>query len=147
MPPTCFICEERKIDFSNKCTTCKKCVCYVCYNRMSKFETTGENVRSIYSCPFCTNKKTEEITDISSDVKTEMIIDNVINLNHLFIERKKLQEKNEYLQYQILKIKNKEKEMSISFLEDLCNMVEKKNRKTIKIVEIRESIEEIRKND
>lgn len=136
MPPTCSICTDRKINFSNKCLTCKKCVCNYCYDRISLCNVykDGEVINE-YKCPFCKAEKVEELEDIDKGVLIEMTKTAVVNLREQYFEKQEI-----VAQYEELILDYKRKLKEVNKLKDIYDKYQKLGRKTIKLEEIKKMI-------
>ena len=93
MPPTCHICEEKYINNNTRCKTCKKCLCIVCYDRVSKFVNfSNDKVLSEYKCHFCNIVARHDLQELGSDILIRFTETAVLNF---VAQKEKIDELNE----------------------------------------------------
>ena len=69
MPPTCFICSDKQINYSTKCSECSKSVCEVCFVKLTQTECLGVCIK----CPFCNNVYSKSFDDLDSNVNVNLL--------------------------------------------------------------------------
>jgi predicted nucleic acid-binding Zn-ribbon protein len=150
--PECSLCYTNKIDYRNKCLTCKKSICNECATKVFKFYLNKKTCDIIINCPFCREKSVKNMYEINEDVGNEVIhkaFESQYNQNiHLeeqltesFEHIDVLQNNIAYLEAlkekfleELKFIKPKKKEKTI---KDVIQEFEKKGRKTVRIDELK----------
>lgn len=153
MPPICNICADKKINNNARCSTCKKCLCIECYDRVSKFKIYKNNgVNSEYKCPFCNCIEEQNLQDLSRDVLIRFTETAVINHMGQIKENNKIKE--EYMQLRLdfdemldkmdrlemSEYKQRRDAVKYKILQTEIEILKKCGRKTIKMTEIEKLI-------
>lgn len=111
MPAICCICNDDKINYNNKCLTCRKCVCDECFGKIiyrtelrgsdydPKYETNRlpDGYYCIYKCPFCKTENTINIKNLEKEHIISIFEDNIEkydDLNDRLIEENNILEGN-----------------------------------------------------
>jgi len=129
MPPTCVICTNKQINYSNKCLTCKKCVCNYCFDRISLVSVyKNDEILNEYKCPFCKTEKVDDLEDLDKGVLIEMTKTAIVNLKELVFKKNEME----------LYYKNKLNE--INQIKDIYDTYKKMGRKIIKLEELKKMI-------
>jgi len=91
MPPICFICNDKTIEYSCRCNTCKKSVCKCCYSKViTRIDITDVE----YKCPFCKSIIQKEILDLDKEIIIQFMDDKFFKLKNKY---QLLKEENENL--------------------------------------------------
>ena len=166
MPPTCSICYTHKISYNNKCHTCKKSICDVCCISIGNlaFDLEEKCVGYSSQCPFCRSDVSKNLLEASDNVcfgvvhkkftkldqsYKELKLQNInlINENQSLMDDKEdMKEFIEQLlfdwkqgQEEIKRLKSKAHNENDVY-NKLIDKFMKRNRKTIKIEELKEML-------
>jgi len=142
MPPVCCICQDNKTEYETRCETCKKCLCGSCYNSLNRVEITWRTV-VVNKCPFCNHINKKELDELNKDSLIKIIGDiseqNILYDEKIITLHKDIQKLKDYIKTLFDKITLSK----IIIFQNICIHFESKNRKTIKITELKNMIDNL----
>ena len=86
MPPICFICSDKQINYSTKCSECSKSVCEVCFVKLTQTECLGVCIK----CPFCNNVYSKSFDDLDSNVNVILLKKMSVDLHKMSVDLHKI---------------------------------------------------------
>jgi hypothetical protein len=87
MAPICCICNENTIEYFNRCHTCKKSVCSLCYTKITK--DVDESGKLVYPCPFCKTEKYFNIFEFDNNRLFHYMNNKYVKQNDIIIKLSK----------------------------------------------------------
>lgn len=157
--PECAICFQNKINYQNKCYECKKSICDECISNIGKFNCFSKheeyNAFITCECPFCRTKIIKKTYEVDEKVSTRIIVESFkqssLKIEKLQHEKEVLYEKIDAMENTISYLENLKEEFlrELNFIpkkkidksiSDIILMYEKKQRKTIKLEELKKFV-------
>jgi predicted nucleic acid-binding Zn-ribbon protein len=145
--PECSLCYTNKIDYRNKCLTCKKSICNECATKVFKFYLNKKTCDIIINCPFCREKSVKNMYEINEDVGNEVIHQAFESAHNQNIDlEEQLTESLEHIDVlenniafleSFLPILKKKKARKEKTIKDVIEEFEKRGRKTVRIDELK----------
>ena len=153
--PECSICFSNKINYNNKCFSCKKSICDDCFIQMIKMKTNDNTVVFLYDCAFCRSPVIKRMNDVDTLISEKMISKSFSHAKNLLLKteeqnammREKIEEMENTIEYLealkeqfLIEMKFKPNPKKEKTIQDVIKEFEKKGRKTIKIEELKKMI-------